>query len=142
MTAEALQLMTCPFCAEQVSSAAKKCKHCGETIDVALRAAEEARRAAERSSSGQQVFMNAASSATAAVAVTPVAAVGRKSRTTAAAWALLLGGVGAHKFYLGKSMQGLIYLLLCWTFIPAVVALVEGVSYLGMNDEKFLQKYG
>jgi hypothetical protein len=31
---------------------AKKCKHCGETVDVALRAAEEARRIAENSSRG------------------------------------------------------------------------------------------
>lgn len=38
----------CPFCGELVLVVAKKCKHCGETIDVALRAAEEARRAAER----------------------------------------------------------------------------------------------
>ena len=35
----------CPFCAEDIAAAAKKCKHCGETLDVALRAAEEAKRA-------------------------------------------------------------------------------------------------
>jgi DNA-directed RNA polymerase subunit RPC12/RpoP len=34
----------CPFCGEQILTKAKKCKHCGETIDVTLRAAEEARR--------------------------------------------------------------------------------------------------
>ncbi len=38
---------SCPFCGEQVLTVAKKCKHCGETIDVAMRAADEARRAAE-----------------------------------------------------------------------------------------------
>ena len=33
----------CPFCSEQIQSAAKKCRHCGEILDVALRAAEEDR---------------------------------------------------------------------------------------------------
>jgi hypothetical protein len=42
------QLVECPFCAELVKARAKKCKHCGETLDVALRAAEEAQRNAER----------------------------------------------------------------------------------------------
>lgn len=30
----------CPFCAEQIQPEAKKCKHCGEILDVALRAAQ------------------------------------------------------------------------------------------------------
>jgi predicted RNA-binding Zn-ribbon protein involved in translation (DUF1610 family) len=42
----------CPFCGEEVLATAKKCKHCGETLDVALRSAEEARRVAEHSSRG------------------------------------------------------------------------------------------
>lgn len=57
---------TCPFCAEQVAAAAKKCKHCGETIDVTLRAAEEAQRASARQPT---VYMNAASAAAAAVSM-------------------------------------------------------------------------
>ena len=47
---------TCPFCAEPIAEAAKKCKHCGETIDVALRAAEEAKRASQHQ---PNVYMNA-----------------------------------------------------------------------------------
>ena len=46
----------CPFCAEDIAAAAKKCKHCGETLDVALRAAEEAKRA---HSHQPAVYMNA-----------------------------------------------------------------------------------
>lgn len=46
----------CPFCAEVISVRAKKCRHCGETLDVAMRRAEEAMRASERS---PNVFMNA-----------------------------------------------------------------------------------
>jgi TM2 domain-containing membrane protein YozV len=39
--------------------------------------------------------------------------------------ALLLGGLGIHKFYAGHIGLGILYLLFCWTGIPAVIALVE-----------------
>lgn len=42
-------------------------------------------------------------------------------------FALFLGGFGVHKFYAGKVGMGVVYLLFCWTFIPAIVALVEGI---------------
>jgi hypothetical protein len=41
-------MQRCPFCAELVLAGAKKCKHCGEIIDAALRAAIESHRAVER----------------------------------------------------------------------------------------------
>lgn len=44
-----IQLRDCAFCGEEVLAHARKCKHCGETLDVALRAAEEARRDARES---------------------------------------------------------------------------------------------
>lgn len=64
-----------------------------------------------------------------------------KSRTTAAVLAFLLGGLGIHKFYLGKSGLGIVYLLFFWTFIPAILALIDFVILLTMNDETFAQKY-
>lgn len=42
-------------------------------------------------------------------------------------FAFLLGGFGVHKFYAGKVGLGIVYLLFCWTFIPAIIALVEGI---------------
>lgn len=65
-----------------------------------------------------------------------------KSKGTAAILALLLGGIGAHKFYLDQTFQGLLYVVFCWTFIPACLALVEAVVYLTMDDYAFQQKYG
>ncbi len=41
--------------------------------------------------------------------------------------AILLGGIGVHKFYAGKPGQGILYLLFCWTYIPALIALIEGI---------------
>lgn len=68
-------------------------------------------------------------------------ATSSKSRITAAILAFLLGGLGVHKFYLGKVGQGLLYLLFCWTFIPAMVAFVEFIMYLVWSDEQFAAKY-
>ncbi len=65
-----------------------------------------------------------------------------KSKIAAALFAFFLGGFGAHKFYLGQIGQGLLYLLFCWTFIPAFVAFIEFIILLTMNDETFNQKYG
>ena len=62
-------------------------------------------------------------------------------RTTAGIFALFLGGVGAHKFYIGETTQGVVYLCFFWTFIPAIVGLVEGILYLTKSDEEFQQKY-
>jgi len=39
--------------------------------------------------------------------------------------ALLLGGLGAHRFYLRQWGWGIAYVLFSWTFIPIVVSLVE-----------------
>lgn len=69
-------------------------------------------------------------------------AVGQKSRMSAALLAFFLGGFGAHKFYLGRVGQGIIYLLFFWTFIPAIIAFIEFIVYLCMSDDSFAAKYG
>jgi len=65
-----------------------------------------------------------------------------KSRIAAALFAFFLGGFGGHKFYLGQIGMGILYLLFCWTFIPALVAFIEFILFLTMSDETFNQKYG
>jgi TM2 domain-containing membrane protein YozV len=64
-----------------------------------------------------------------------------KSRTVAVLLALFLGGIGAHKFYLGKVGTGLIYLLFFWTFIPAIIAVFEAIRWLCMSDASFAEMY-
>ena len=72
----------------------------------------------------------------------PKPLVPRKSRVIAALLALFLGGIGVHKFYLGKWVQGILYLALCWTYIPAIVGLIEGIVYLCSSNDGFAKKYG
>ena len=52
-----------------------------------------------------------------------------------------LGGLGAHKFYVGKTGLGVLYLLFCWTFIPAFIALIEFFIYAFTDEEKLQAKY-
>jgi TM2 domain-containing membrane protein YozV len=37
--------------------------------------------------------------------------------------------------------MGIIYILACWTLIPAIVAFVEAIVFLTMSDEAFDAKY-
>lgn len=65
-----------------------------------------------------------------------------KSRITAALLAIFLGGLGIHKFYLGQSGVGIIYLLFCWTLIPSLLALIDFIVLITMSDSSFNQMYG
>ena len=52
-----------------------------------------------------------------------------KNKVVAGVLAILLGGLGIHKFYLGKLGQGGLYLLF------------EGILYLFKSDEEFNREY-
>jgi TM2 domain-containing membrane protein YozV len=71
-----------------------------------------------------------------------VVAPNGKTKITAALLAIFLGGLGIHKFYLGQNGAGVLYLLFCWTFIPALLAVIDFIVLIGMNDREFVRKYG
>lgn len=63
-----------------------------------------------------------------------------KSKIAAGILAIFLGFIGVHKFYLGKVGMGILYLLLSWTGIPAIIGFVEGIIYLTSSDHNFCVK--
>ena len=65
----------------------------------------------------------------------------RKRKGTATLLALTLGGVGAHRFYLGQWAWGLASLLLCWTMLPALLGVVDFVRLTYMSDRQFADRY-
>ncbi len=65
---------------------------------------------------------------------------GNKSRMVAGFLALFLGGIGMHRFYLGQ-WWGIFYLLLCWTFIPAIIAVLEAIVFFCTGDSTWAEKY-
>jgi len=64
-----------------------------------------------------------------------------KNKNTAAILAFFLGGIGVHRFYLNQTLLGVVYLLLCWTFVPLFIALIDFIVFLSMSQEKFDLKY-
>ena len=64
-----------------------------------------------------------------------------KTKKAAVLLALIVGGLGVHKFYLGRTASGVLYLLFCWTFIPAILAIFDAISYIGMPRKTFDDRY-
>lgn len=64
-------------------------------------------------------------------------------KVAAGVLALLLGGWGIHKFYLGYTAAGIIQIVL--TFITCglggIIPLVEGIIYLTKSDDEFIDIY-
>jgi TM2 domain-containing membrane protein YozV len=60
-----------------------------------------------------------------------------KDKTVAVLLAFFFGGFGVHRFYLGQTGTGILFLLFFWTFIPAIIAIIDIVKYLTMSDEKW-----
>ena len=75
---------------------------------------------------------------------------GDKNRIVAALLAFVLGGIGIHKFYLGKTTAGVLMLLggtvgwITFGFVPALVyliAFIEFIIYLLKTDGDFHRDY-
>ena len=64
-----------------------------------------------------------------------------RNKNTAALLSLLLGGIGINRFYLGQNNLGILSIIFCWTFIPALVGVFDFFIFLLMSNKKFDKKY-
>ena len=62
-------------------------------------------------------------------------------RILAGILAIVIGGLGIHKFVLGYTVPGVIMLVLACTGISGIIGLVEGIIYLTKTDEEFIETY-
>lgn len=119
----------CPQCGAPAQEGAAKCEYCGAAIAQQAQPAQTAQPV-------QQVVYVQQNTANPERANWPI-----KSKIVAGILAILLGGLGVHKFYLGQTGKGILYLIFCWAYIPAILSFIEGIMILCSNDENFQIKY-
>jgi TM2 domain-containing membrane protein YozV/Tfp pilus assembly major pilin PilA/ribosomal protein L40E len=66
---------------------------------------------------------------------------GKVNKTALLLLTFFLGGFGLHKFYLGKWVQGIFYVLFFWTLIPGLIAFVEFIIYACTSAARLSEKY-
>ncbi len=137
---------TCPQCGAPLAPNATECKYCGEPVAPAqpaqpvqpVRPVQPVQPVQPIQQPYQQPYQQP-------VYPQPVNGINPawplKSKLVAGLLAIFLGGLGIHKFYLGKVGAGIVYLLFCWTYIPAIVGFIEGIVYLASNDYIFQTKH-
>jgi len=136
----------CPFCESEIAPSAQKCRHCGEwvsrdclTCGTPIKNQWAARGfCADCEGKPTTGFPLQASPSS---PQSPLYYGEAKSRTISIGLALVLGGIGAHKFYLDKPGKGFLYMVFCWTGIPTLVGLYEAAKYIWMNDEEFNRRF-
>jgi TM2 domain-containing membrane protein YozV len=121
----------CPQCGAPAQEGAAKCEYCGASIAQPVQPVQPVQQAQPQQpvvivqQNVQQPPVNPER------ANWPI-----KSKIVAAILALILGGLGIHKFYLGQSGKGILYLVFCWTYIPGILAFIEGIMILCGNINK------
>jgi TM2 domain-containing membrane protein YozV len=131
----------CPQCGAPIDPGATECRFCGEklaTRQAAQQTYQQPQTVYVQQPQPQVVIQQVAPQPVYMTGINPAWPV--KSKIAAGLLGIFLGGLGIHKFYLGKVGMGILYLIFCWTGIPAVIGFVEGIIYLCSNDENFQLK--
>ena len=121
----------CPQCGAPAPANASKCEYCAAAIPNNTTA-----QPSQPTPQPQVVYVQQPQGVYPERANWPI-----KSKIVAGILAILLGGLGIHKFYLGQAGRGILYILFCWTYIPGILGFIEGIILLCSNDENFQLKY-
>lgn len=127
----------CPQCGAPIDPDAMECRYCGERL-VVQRTLQQERQAQPQP---QVVYVQQPQAAPQqpSSGIDPSWPI--KSKVAAGLLGIFLGGIGIHKFYLGRIGAGVASILFCWTGIPELVGFIEGIVYLCSSDENFSLKY-
>lgn len=131
----------CPQCGAPLNANDVECKYCGERIQRQVNYPQQPQQPPYPQTQPQQyqqpqyqqqpfvqnVYVNDG--------INPSWPI--KNKVVAGLLAVFLGGLGIHKFYMGKIGMGILYLLFCWTWIPSIIGFIEGIIYLCSNDHNF-----
>ena len=155
--------MQCPNCGAENSDSSFFCTMCGSSLSGAAAGAAGAAGAVgadgvagangaqpayeqpayEQQAYGQQAYGQPVYGMPAA----PAVPANSKSKIAAGLFAILLGPLGIHKFYLGYTTAGVIMLLVSLltlglgAIVMQIIGLIEGILYLTKTDEEFYAIY-
>lgn len=108
--------MYCKFCGTQIDDDCVVCPACGKQV-------AELKSCSSTSSNSGMGFTYKG-----------------KNKLVAGLLGIFLGGIGIHDFYLGKMTAGILSIVFCWTGIPKIIGLVEGILILCESDEDFARR--
>ena len=111
-----MSLVNCPECGIEISDKAQSCPHCGMPFSI------------QRNQNNvyyQNQVLNTANVQTGK----PV------NKAVYCLLAFFLGGLGIHKFYVGKIGMGILYVLFCWTYIPLILSIIELIIALSKKSD-------
>lgn len=136
----------CKNCGEEIDDSAEVCTHCGVNQTNQVSGGHGERSPDEKYCSNCGELINKQAEICPECGVRLESSSGGSSeadtdQTVAGILAILLGGLGAHKFYQGRVGLGLVYLCFSWTFIPAIIGLIEGILMLVADEEEYAEKY-
>jgi TM2 domain-containing membrane protein YozV/RNA polymerase subunit RPABC4/transcription elongation factor Spt4 len=136
----------CINCGEDIQESAEICTNCGVNQSTRLEGDYEERGADQVYcfECGELIYRQAELCPECGTQQpTQTSAAGSKGSDQVAAGilAILLGGIGVHKFYQGNTRNGVLYLCFFWTGIPAILGLIEGILMLMVEPDEYEQKY-
>lgn len=133
----------CINCGSEINEDATVCSNCGVNQSITLEGSYEDR------SENEKYCVECATLINKQAEICPECGVRQPShpeytdsdKVAAGILAVLLGGLGAHKFYQGNVKLGVVYLCFFWTGIPAVLGLIEGILILISDNQEYEEKY-
>ena len=131
-----MALINCKECGQQISDSASVCPHCGAPVVRDVFCPNCGTKVPENvkfcPNCGGQIYP-----------VSETAKAGKKDKLVAGLLAIVLGGLGIHYFYLGKTTAGVLTIVISLVScgIWPVVMLIQGILMLIMSEEDFDSKY-
>ena len=62
------------------------------------------------------------------------------NKIAAGVLSILFGDIGIGHFYTGQTLRGVLDIVFCWTGIPAIIGLVEGIIWLCEDDDAWAER--
>ncbi|USZ72185.1 TM2 domain-containing protein [Natronosalvus halobius] len=134
----------CINCGDEIDDQASVCPSCGVNQSISLEGGHGERGANEKYCVDCGSLITKQAELCPECGTRQPASSGGSSNSdkiAAGVLALLLGGIGAHKFYQGNMKLGVLYLCFFWTGIPPILGLIEGILMLIADDAEYEEKW-